>query len=69
MHEQIKHYQTFSAQVLGDMIRKKRKELGLSQREMCIKIGVSLNSYQKWEHGITKPNFEHLMILIQNNIL
>lgn len=69
MQEKIKHYQTFSVQVLGDMIRKRRKELELSQRTMCIKIGVSLNTYQKWEHGLSKPNFEHLMILIQNNIL
>lgn len=69
MHEKIKQYQELSAQVLGDMIRKKRKELDLSQRTMCLKIGVSLNSYQKWEHGLARPNFEHLMILIQHGIL
>lgn len=35
------------------MLRTKRK---LTQMDVCIKVGVSLLTYQLWERGITTPN-------------
>ncbi len=37
---------------LGDLIRQKRKEKGLTQGELAEKIGVSTNSISKYERNI-----------------
>lgn len=38
-----------------DEVRKIRNEVGLSQRELAEKIGVSVNSISNWETGKTSP--------------
>ena len=39
---------------------KKRTELGLTQIDVAIAVGVSLASYRMWEKGVTKPTEENL---------
>lgn len=41
-------------------IKEKRLTLGLTQIETAKRIGASLNTYQKWEYGVAKPNPENL---------
>ena len=39
----------------ADEIREARKALGLSQKKLADKLGVSMNSVSNWETGATKP--------------
>ena len=39
----------------GDFIRKLRRELGWSQRELAKKLGVTPGSVGQWESSMTKP--------------
>lgn len=48
---------------LKDEIRRRRKELNLSQREFVRLLGVPRNSLQMWEGGKCNPNIEGLMKL------
>ncbi len=40
---------------MGQRIQKERKELGLSQEQLAIAVGVSLNSISSIERGIFSP--------------
>ncbi len=44
-------------------IRKKRKNLGLTQIELAIRVGVSLMTIQLWERGVTTPAEENAIKL------
>lgn len=35
-------------------IREKRKEKGLTQQQVAMYCGVSLQAYQRWENGLTR---------------
>lgn len=37
-----------------------RKSLGLTQLQMGLKFGVTMNSYRWWEQGAMKPRFDRL---------
>lgn len=37
-------------------IKELRKRLDLSQADFAHKIGVTLNTVQRWEHGTNKPS-------------
>lgn len=39
----------------GDRLRVVRRELGLTQAEMAIRIGSGLKAYSAWESGQSKP--------------
>jgi transcriptional regulator with XRE-family HTH domain len=39
----------------GDRLRLVRRDLGLSQAEMSIRIGVGAKSYSSWESGQARP--------------
>jgi transcriptional regulator with XRE-family HTH domain len=43
---------------LGAMLRKKRERLGLNQREVADKIGVSQSALDFWEKGQSIPRFD-----------
>ncbi len=43
---------------IGGVIRKKRKQKGLSQKEFAKKLGVSWRTVQKWEHNESFPRPE-----------
>lgn len=46
-------------------IKKRRKELKLSQSALAVLVGVSLTTIQLWERGVTTPSDENLTKLKQ----
>jgi DNA-binding XRE family transcriptional regulator len=42
-------------QTLGEHLKKRRKELGLLQREAAERMGVSAETVANWESGKTEP--------------
>ena len=40
-------------------IKARRKELGLTQVDVARECGVSINTYNRWEYGVAKPNEEN----------
>lgn len=44
-------------------IRKKREELGLTQRELAEKVGVSRSYVSEWENGHKRPGFSSRVFL------
>ncbi|HQB38788.1 MAG TPA: helix-turn-helix transcriptional regulator, partial [Deltaproteobacteria bacterium] len=45
---------------IGALIRKRRKELGLSQEQLSEKVGVSYQQIQRYENGGSMLNVENL---------
>ena len=45
---------------IGSVIRKYRKEAGLTQEDMANKLGVTAPAVNKWENGNTKPDIDLL---------
>ena len=45
---------------IGNVIRKYRKEVGLTQEEMANRLGVTTPAVNKWENGNSKPDIELL---------
>ncbi|MGN0408468.1 MAG: helix-turn-helix domain-containing protein [Bacteroides sp.] len=45
---------------IGQVIRKYRKELGMTQEEMAGKLGVTTPAVNKWENGNSNPDIELL---------
>ena len=48
---------------LGNKIRKLRKDLGLSQQQLGLQVGLDRGSIYKWEKGIGTPNAVQLQLL------
>jgi len=46
---------------LGAVIRRRRRELGVSQSAMGEKIGVSFQQVQKYERGVNRVSFSALV--------
>ncbi len=42
---------------IGGFIKEKRNELGLTQKELAERLGVSDKSISKWENGKCLPDF------------
>ena len=42
-------------QTLGEHLKKRRKELGLLQREAADRMGICKDTYANWEKGKTRP--------------
>jgi len=42
-------------ELTAEVIKKLREDLELTQAEMAARIGVTLQAYQRWESGKTKP--------------
>lgn len=40
-------------------LKKRRKELGLTQVEVARSCGVSINTYNRWEYRVAQPNEEN----------
>jgi len=49
----------------GEVIKKYRKTLGLTQKEFAKKIGITRDVLAKWETNKTFPRFETLINLFQ----
>ena len=45
---------------IGNVIKKYRKEAGLTQEEMANRLGVTTPAVNKWENGNSKPDIELL---------
>ena len=45
---------------LGNRIKRLRKELGISQKELAERIGVSNSRISNWEQGINRPDADIL---------
>jgi transcriptional regulator with XRE-family HTH domain len=45
---------------LPDLIKTYRAKSGLSLQAASSGIGVSINAWQRWEHGVNEPSLEHL---------
>ena len=45
---------------LGNRIKRLRKELGISQKELAERIGVSNGRVSNWEQGINRPDADIL---------
>lgn len=45
---------------IGQIIRKYRKEAGITQEEMAKRLGVSTPAVNKWENGNSNPDIELL---------
>lgn len=37
--------------VIGELIRKRRREMKLSSQDMAKKLGIHIRTYQRWEAG------------------
>lgn len=48
--------------ISGESIQKKRKELGVTQKELADSIGVSYQTIQNWESGKSIPRSKHQII-------
>ena len=48
---------------IHDVIRSKRKEMGLTQEELARYIGVSAPAVNKWEKGLSYPDITLLPVL------
>lgn len=44
------------SKVIGQFIQKKRKSLGMTQKELAEQIGVSDKTLSKWENGVNMPD-------------
>jgi transcriptional regulator with XRE-family HTH domain len=42
-------------QTLGEHLKKRRRELGLLQREAAVRMGIGTDTYANWERGKTEP--------------
>ena len=50
--------------ILKDL-KKRREEKGLTQIDIAKYIGVSINTYAKWENGTSEPKEENMIKLIE----
>lgn len=55
----------FDPQTLGEHIRKKRLELGLSQRQAANRLGINNWTILNWEKDHTKPPIESMPGILQ----
>jgi transcriptional regulator with XRE-family HTH domain len=51
---------------LGRYIRKRRRELGLSQDQLGRMVGVTFQQVQKYEHGTNRVSFSRLVEIAQS---
>lgn len=51
------------SRVVGDRIKKKRKELGLTQTQVAKQLGVTFQQIQKYEGGTNQVSFYRIIQL------
>ena len=49
-----------TATVLGSRIRQARRQAGLSQSQLALKIGAHVTSISDWERGVNEPSVRHM---------
>ena len=50
---------------LGDLIKQRRKHLGISQRTLASQMGVNPSAVAHWENNATRPTTDKLPLLKQ----
>lgn len=48
---------------IGKYIAGKRKSLGMTQKQLAEKLGMSDKSVSKWERGVSVPNINTLILI------
>lgn len=51
--------------MLSDTIKRLRKKKGLSQAQIAMKLGITQGAVSQWEHGLTEPGSDQLLMLAQ----
>ena len=51
----VSRYALINTSTFGGWLRQRRLEMGLMQKELAKKIGVSKSSVYEWENGRKKP--------------
>lgn len=54
-----------SRRKLGKNIHKERKEKGLTQAQLALKIGISVNHLSKIERGVVNPTVDLVELIIK----
>ncbi len=44
-------------------IKRLRKEMGLTQQELAVKLGIGVTTVSRWERGTTRPSRMALKLL------
>jgi transcriptional regulator with XRE-family HTH domain len=55
--------QMISCREIGEKIKRRRKELGISQEQLAEALDVSYQQVQRYENGANKLNVENLQII------
>lgn len=48
---------------IGEKVKKKRKELGISQEELAVRLGVTYQQVQRYENGMNRLNVENIQVI------
>ena len=56
--------ETAKAAQLSEAVKKLRKHAGLSRQKFAHRIGVGLNTVQRWEAGLSEPRYHARMELL-----
>ena len=48
---------------IGEKVKKKRRELGISQEELAEKLGVTYQQVQRYENGTNRLNVENIQVI------
>ena len=48
---------------IGEKVKKKRRELGISQEELAEILGVTYQQVQRYENGMNKLNVENIQVI------
>ena len=48
---------------LADKIKEARKKMKLSLRELALNLGVTERTVWRWEHGISRPRYDTLLLI------
>ena len=51
--------------IVSTNLRIKRKELGLTQKQVAEKLSINIKSYQSWEEGRAEPCLDHCLKLVE----
>ena len=50
---------------IGTRIARRRKELGMTQEDLAVKMGVSAQAVSKWENNVSYPDISLLPLLVK----
>jgi transcriptional regulator with XRE-family HTH domain len=61
----MKKKKAVTSKEIGAMIKKRRRELGISQEELAEALGVTYQQIQRYENGTNKLNVENLQLIAE----